>query len=219
LVDVTDGAGLVARCTVVGRGPDGLRLRVGSRHRVPPPRPRLVVAQALAKGDRGELAVEVLTEIGVDEILPWSAARSVVRWTGHRGDRAVQRWRAAAAEAAKQSRRAWWPVVGEAAGPAGVAARLAGADLGIVLDPVADEPLTGAGPPAAEIVVVVGPEGGLTPEEATAFAEAGAVSRRLGPTILRTSTAGLAAASVLLAGSGRWAGGGGGPGAYCSGQR
>ncbi|MBX6391059.1 MAG: RNA methyltransferase, partial [Frankia sp.] len=130
------------------------------------------------------------------------------------------RWLAAAAAAAKQSRRAHWPVVGELASTAEVCARLAAAGLAVVLHEAADEPLTGAarrraaelaatagsadGSAPAEIVLVVGPEGGITDEELARFRSAGATVARLGPTVLRTSTAGVAAAAVLLADTGRW---------------
>ena len=105
-VDLTDGAGALARCLVAAAGPDWLELAVQHRRYVEPAQPRLVVVQALAKGDRGELAVEAMTEVGVDEIVPWPAARSVVRWRGERGAKAVERWRSTAREAAKQARLA-----------------------------------------------------------------------------------------------------------------
>ena len=215
-LDVTDGAGDTLRCEVVAARRDELDCRVLDRAWTPKPAPRLVVVQALAKGDRGELAVEMLTEVGVDEIVPWSAARSVVRWEGDRGARSRARWAASAAEAAKQSRRARWPLVAGLASTAAVRERLAAADLALVLHESAAEPLAGrlasigAASPgagqAAEVVLVVGPEGGIADEELAAFGKAGAVTVRLGPTVLRTSTAGVAAAAVLLATTGRWDG-------------
>lgn len=204
-VEVTDGAGSVAECVVTAAGPDWLDLDVLKRRLVEPPTPRLVVVQALAKGDRGELAVEAMTEVGVDEIVPWAASRSVVQWRGERGVRALERWRATAREAAKQSRRAWLPVVTEPAAMPAVGQRLAAASTAIVLDSGASTPLAGVRVPVSgEVIVVVGPEGGCTDEELSAFIGVGALACRLGPTVLRTSTAGVAAAAMLLAASGRW---------------
>jgi 16S rRNA (uracil1498-N3)-methyltransferase len=161
--------------------------------------------QALPKGDRGETACEVLTEVGVDEIVPWSADRSIVEWRGARGDKALDRWRSTARAAAKQSRRAWLPVISPLAMTAEVAERLRAATLGVVLHESATTPLAGLDVPAAgEIVVVIGPEGSITDDELAVFASAGAAAYRLGSSILRTSTAGVVAAAVLL-GKSRWA--------------
>lgn len=201
---IGDGRGTVCACTVTEVRPDGLVLRVEGRRREPPPDPRLVVVQALAKGERSELAVEVLTELGADEIVPWTAARSIVQWRGERGAKALARWRATAREAAKQSRRAWLPTVTGAAGTAEVATRIA-ASAGLVLHESADRPLTAALLPATgELIVVVGPEGGIDPDELVAFATAGAEPVRMGDPVLRTSTAGAAALAVLSARIGRW---------------
>jgi 16S rRNA (uracil1498-N3)-methyltransferase len=205
-VDLTDGAGSVAECVVTATGPDWLDLEVQQRRFVDPPAPRLVVVQALAKGDRGERAVEAMTEVGVDEIVPWAAARSVVEWRGERGARSLERWRSTAREAAKQSRRAWLPAVAESSSTDAVAERVGAAALGVVLHGDAPTPLQALDlPSAGEVVVVVGPEGGIPDDELAVLAAAGAIACRLGPTVLRTSTAGVAAAAILLARSGRWA--------------
>ena len=204
-VDVSDGAGSVACCQVVEVGAGSLTLRVLDRYADPPPSPRLVVVQALAKGDRAEAAVEAMTEVGVDEIVPWAASRSVVRWEGPRGEKSLDRWRSTAREAAKQSRRPRVPVVSGLASTRQVCERLSAADLAVVLHEAADSPLSKAStPPAGELIVVVGPEGGITDDELAAFAAAGAPAYRLGRSILRTATAGVAAAAVLLAHTGRW---------------
>lgn len=204
-VDLTDGAGLVAECVVTFATRDSLELKAESRRYEPPAAPRVVVVQALPKGDRGELAVETMTEVGVDAIVPWPAARCVTQWRGDRRARALGKWRAAAREAAKQSRRAWLPEVTEPATTAAVAERVASAALAVVLHEAAVRPLRALAVPAeGEIVVVVGPEGGLADEELAAFETAGGVPALLGPTVLRTSTAGVAAAAVLLSRSGRW---------------
>lgn len=204
-VDLTDGRGRYARCTVTAAGRDTLDLDVTERRDVPAPRPYLTVVQALAKGERGELAVETMTEVGVDAIVPWEAAHCVARWRGDRAAKGVTRWRTTAREAAKQARRAWFPEVTDLAATDDVARRLAAADLAVVLHEDAAEPLSAlAVPESGEVVAVVGPEGGLTDAEIGAFERAGARAVRLGPTVLRTSTAGAAAAAVLQARCGRW---------------
>jgi 16S rRNA (uracil1498-N3)-methyltransferase len=204
-VDVGDGAGLVAECVVAAHSSRGLELAVRARREVPRPDPLVTVAQAIPKGDRGELAVGEMTEVGVDRIMPWAAARCVPVWRGERGARSLARWRATAREAAKQSRRAWIPEVTEAVSAADVAQVITKAACAIVLEPEAAESLGGLSPPeAGDLLVIVGPEGGITDDESAAFRAAGATARRLGPTVLRTSTAGTVAAAVLLSRSGRW---------------
>jgi 16S rRNA (uracil1498-N3)-methyltransferase len=204
-VDLTDGAGLVAECVVTHAGRDSLEVEATSRRRLPPPEPRIVVVQALPKGDRGELAVETMTEVGVDAIVPWAAARCVTQWRPERRAKALGRWRSTAREAAKQARRAWLPDVRDLATTREAAGCAAGAALAVILHEEASRPLSAIEVPSAgEIVVVVGPEGGITEEELAAFEAAGGVPALLGPTVLRTSTAGVAAASVLLSRTGRW---------------
>jgi 16S rRNA (uracil1498-N3)-methyltransferase len=203
--DVGDGAGLVAECVVTGHSPGGLELAVLARRRVPRPEPVITVVQAIPKGDRGELAVEEMTEVGVDRIVPWAAARCVPVWQGPRGERSLARWRLTAREAAKQSRRAWIPEVTDVRSAGQVAQAVAKAACAIVLEPEAAEGLGGLRPPeSGDLVIVVGPEGGITGEEGAAFRAAGATARRLGPTVLRTSTAGTVAAAILLSRTGRW---------------
>lgn len=202
---LADGRGGLADCTVTAAERDQLRLSVGAHRRLPPPQPRLVVAQALAKGDRAELAVELMTELGVDAVLPWAASRSVVRWQGERGARALARWRSTAREAAKQSRRPWLPDIAEPHGTADVCARIAAAAGAVVLHEAATAPLaTAALPVEGDLIVVVGPEGGIADAELAAFTVAGARPVRLGPTVLRASTAGAAALAVLAVRTGRW---------------
>lgn len=204
-VELTDGAGLVAACSVSSVAGNEVTLEVLQRREVPSASPSLTVVQALPKGERGELAVETMTEAGVDAIVPWAADRCVVQWRGDKAVRGVERWRSTAREAAKQARRAWLPEVTELASGADVAARVAAADRAIVLEADAGAALSSLPlPDAGEIVLVVGPEGGLTPRERSALVAAGAIECRLGPSVLRTSTAGVAAAAVVFARSGRW---------------
>ncbi|MCI0688025.1 MAG: 16S rRNA (uracil(1498)-N(3))-methyltransferase [Sporichthyaceae bacterium] len=206
-VDLTDGAGLVAECVVLQVRRDELELDVLRFREFAPAQPRLVVVQALPKGDRGEYAVELLTEIGVDVIVPWAAARCVTVWRAERGAKALARWRSTVREAAKQSRRAWLPEVTDLATTEQVSRLLRAATLGVVLHERAARPIGALRPlpETGELVLVVGPEGGITDEELGEFTGTGAQPCRLGPTVLRTSTAGLAAASALLAGTRRWA--------------
>ena len=204
-VDVTDGAGAIADCVVARVLPGEVELAVLSRRSEPRGEPRIVVVQAIPKGDRGELAVEIMTEVGVDAVVAWQAERCVARWRGDRAGKALARWQATAREAAKQSRRAWIPeVTGPEAMPA-IARRVAAASRAILLDPDATAALSGLSlPEQGEIVVIVGPEGGVSPAEAESAIRAGAVTARLGPTVLRSSSAGAVAAALALAATGRW---------------
>jgi 16S rRNA (uracil1498-N3)-methyltransferase len=202
---VTDGAGVVATCSVAAAARDSLELVVEAVEHVPEPALRFTLVQALAKGGRDELAVESATELGVDAVLPWQASRSVVVWSGDRGERSRQRWVATVRAAAKQSRRVRVPDVGPLAGTVELAERLAAAALALVLHEDADVPLTSLALPAAgDVVLVVGPEGGIEPGELERFSAAGARPVRLGPEVLRSSTAGAAALAVLSVGAGRW---------------
>ncbi|MEU9789205.1 16S rRNA (uracil(1498)-N(3))-methyltransferase [Streptomyces sparsogenes] len=206
-VVLTDGAGTGAFGAVAAvEGKDRLLVEVAEVRHEAPPRPRITVVQALPKGDRGELAVETMTETGVDAIVPWAAARCVTQWKGERGLKALGKWRATAREAGKQSRRLIFPEVADAMTTRQVARLLAESDFAAVLHEEGSEPLATAPLPAeGSVVLVVGPEGGVSPEELAAFAEVGAGPYRLGPTVLRTSTAGTAAAALLLGRTGRWA--------------
>ena len=204
-VVLTDGLGRAVVGEVGETGKRRLEVVVTSVTSEPEPSPAVTVVQALPKGDRGELAVEVLTEVGVARVVPWAAARSVAVWKGERAEKGLAKWRATAREAAKQSRRSWHPVVDPLATTAGVVDLVAAADLAVVLHEDATEPLAGLEVPAlGSVLVVVGPEGGIAPEELVALTAAGARSVRLGAEVLRTSTAGVAAVAALLARTPRW---------------
>jgi 16S rRNA (uracil1498-N3)-methyltransferase len=207
-VDLTDGAGLLAQCEVIAARPGAgeLDLAVLARRAEPAPACRVIVAQAILKGDRSELAVELMTEVGIDVIVPWAAERCVVRWSPDRKDKALSRWRSTAREAAKQSRRARFPEVREPARTAELLSAVTGASMALLLDPdaassVADLTLPGEG----EIVLIVGPEGGVSPAEFAELTAAGALPARLGPSVLRGSTAGAIAGALVLSRCGRWA--------------
>jgi 16S rRNA (uracil1498-N3)-methyltransferase len=204
-VTLADGLGLVATGEVSATSKRSFDVRVTGVGEAPEPSPSVTVVQALPKGDRGELAVEVLTEIGVQQIVPWAASRSVAVWKGERAAKSHAKWQSTAREAAKQARRAWHPVVTPLVTTSDVRALVGGADLAVVLHEAATEPLGAiAVPDVGEILVVVGPEGGLTDDEVAGFVAAGAVAVRLGDEVLRTSTAGVAAVAALLAQTGRW---------------
>ena len=220
---VGDGRGGLATAEVTAVGRDSLQLRVLERRWVPPPRPTVTLAQALIKGDRGELAVELATEAGVDAVLPWRAARCVARWEdGPRGDKALARWRSTALAATKQSRRPWLPEVNEPVSTHTLAARCAGVSgagqadgcLALVLHEAATTPIAealGALAPDAEggldeLLLVVGPEGGIADDELGLLCAAGARAVRLGPQVLRASTAAAVALGAVGALTGRWNG-------------
>ncbi|MEW1907131.1 16S rRNA (uracil(1498)-N(3))-methyltransferase [Kitasatospora sp. NPDC085895] len=205
-ITLADGCGLGVDGTVAAvHGKDALDVTVGTVRTEPEPGPRIVVVQALPKGDRGELAVETMTEVGVDAVIPWAASRCITQWKGDRGAKALAKWRATAREAGKQSRRLRFPEVRDLMTTRQLAPVLAAAAFAAVLHEDGAEPLATAGLPAeGDIVLVVGPEGGVSPDELAAFAEAGAAPYRLGPSVLRTSTAGVAAGALLLGRTGRW---------------
>ena len=197
---VGDGRGFGVRGRVRAVGRADLTVEVTETLAAAETSRRVVAVQALAKGDRSELAVEMLTETGAAEVIPWAASRSVVRWSGERGERSRAKWQATAREAAKQSRRLRIPEVSTPMTTAEVARRLAEADAALVLheaatERLADHPL----PDDAEVVVVVGPEGGIAPEELDAFVAAGATPVSISDGVLRTSTAGAVAVALLRA--------------------
>ncbi|MFF3844390.1 16S rRNA (uracil(1498)-N(3))-methyltransferase [Streptomyces sp. NPDC002328] len=209
-VVLTDGRGRWTEGVVkAAEGKDRLVVTgLESYREEPPEQPRITVVQALPKGDRGELAVETMTETGVDAIVPWAASRCITQWKGDRGLKALAKWRATAREAGKQSRRVRFPEVSDAATTKQVAALLAGADFAAVLHSDFEhgsEPLATAELPSeGDIVLVIGPEGGVSDEELALFKEAGAKAYVLGRSVLRTSTAGTAATALLLGRTGRW---------------
>ncbi|MBT0994744.1 16S rRNA (uracil(1498)-N(3))-methyltransferase [Cellulomonas sp. DKR-3] len=208
-VDVVDGAGVRLVGTVAAVGPEGVTLAVGEVRREPRPDVRLVLVQALAKGDRDELAIEAATEVGVDDVVPWQAARSVVVWRGDRAARSRARWLGTVRTAAKQARRAWVPGVDQALDTKALVTRtgevVAAGGAVLVLHEDATAPLAEAPLPASgDVLVVVGPEGGIGDDELARLVEAGALTVRLGPHVLRTSTAGPVALALLATRLGRW---------------
>ncbi len=206
---LSDGAGTLARCEVEEAGKRGLTARVVQRWTAPPSAPAVTVAQAIPKSERSELAIELATEAGADDFIAWQASRCVARWDSDRAEKGLRRWRAVARSAARQSRRAYIP---EIAGPLGTAAlaaltaeRVGAGGLVLALHESADRPL--ADIPVAQadsILLIVGPEGGISDTELDELVAAGATAIRLGPTVLRTSTAAAVALGALGVLTARW---------------
>jgi 16S rRNA (uracil1498-N3)-methyltransferase len=215
-VDVADGAGKRLTGTVAAVGQGELTVQCSALATEERPDLRLVLVQALAKGDRDELAVETATELGIDAIIPWQSERSIVRWKGERAAKAHAKWESVVTAAAKQARRAWIPEVRAAVDGSGLQAAVSAADLAIILHEDAVRPFRrvleswrdsegraqGSGP--REILLIVGPEGGISPREVTRFCGAGAVTALLGHHVLRSSTAGPAATVLASDILGRW---------------
>lgn len=202
---ISDGVGAAIEARVVEVAGERLRVAVDRRVPVPVPVPEIVVVQALPKAEKGEVAVALMAEIGVDRIIPWAANRCVTRWRDERGAKSLERWRSAAREANKQSRRLRTAQVCEIATTRDVCRLLAAADLGIILHERAAEGFSSLQVPRLGVItVVVGPEGGLTDGELSALSAAGGRLVCLGTGILRTSTAGAASAAALAATVGRW---------------
>ena len=208
-----DGAGGLARCEVEQAGRDGLRARVLARWSVAPGRPTVTVVQALPKSDRSELAIESATEAGADAFLAWQAARCVASWDGARVDKGLRRWRAVARAAARQSRRAHIPPVAGLLSTAALIQRVrdevaAGSAVLALHESATDRladffsDITVA--QADSVFLVVGPEGGIAPDEIAALTGAGAVAVRLGPQVLRTTTAAAVALGALGVLTPRW---------------
>ncbi|MEJ1181106.1 MULTISPECIES: 16S rRNA (uracil(1498)-N(3))-methyltransferase [unclassified Pseudarthrobacter] len=212
-VDIADGAGKRLTGTVVAASPSELTVECSALTVEEKPAIRLVLVQALAKGDRDELAVETATELGIDAVIPWQSERSIVRWKGERAAKAHAKWQSVATAAAKQARRAWIPEVRAAVETPGLAAAAGVADLAIVLHEDAVRPLRSVlenwqaaanGSETREILLIVGPEGGISPREVTRLCSAGAVTALLGHHVLRSSTAGPAAVVLASDVLGRW---------------
>lgn len=198
MIMIGDGRGRGVRGLVVEIGPSGLIVEIAD-HLEAPEEPRLLVAaQALAKGDRSELAVEMMTEMGISEIIPWQASRSIVRWSEERAARSLTRWRSTVREAAKQSRRLNLPHVSEPVTTRQLAQRVANAGLALLLQGEADESIAEVDLPAAgTVLIIIGPEGGISADELGELTRAGARPVTISDGVLRTSTAGVVALAAL----------------------
>jgi 16S rRNA (uracil1498-N3)-methyltransferase len=208
-LDLSDGAGAMAHCVIEEVAKARLSARVLKRWSVEPATPTVTVVQALPKSDRSELAVELATEAGADAFVAWQAARCVARWDGGRADKGLRRWRAVARAAARQSRRPHIPSVTGVMNTdeliSVVRKAVAAGALVLVLHESADEPLTKLPLRQADsMILVIGPEGGIAEDEIGSLSSAGATVVRLGPTVLRTSTAAAVALGALGAVTARW---------------
>jgi 16S rRNA (uracil1498-N3)-methyltransferase len=201
-----DGRGALAHCVVEQAGRDHLDLRLLRRWSEPQQQPRVLIVQALVKGDRGELAVELATEAGADGVVPWQAERCVVRWDdGPRGAKALARWRSTAREAAKQARRSRVPEINKPVGLSALAELVTGSAAAVVLEAGAAARLADLRlPDRGDLAVIVGPEGGISDTEIEALTAAGAQVARLGTTVLRASTAAVVALGALGVITERW---------------
>ncbi len=202
---VSDGQGQKVRGKVSQLSKDFLEVDVESIENIERPSPQLVLVQALAKGDRDEMAVQACTELGIQTVIPWQSARSVSIWKPEKQDKHRLRWQTIATEAAKQSLRPFIPEVEKVLGTSELVDRLKAFDVTLVLDPTSTTALTSV--PVLghrSIAIVVGPEGGISPEELGQFSSAGLILVGLGSGILRTSTAGVAVVSYLQATLGNW---------------
>jgi 16S rRNA (uracil1498-N3)-methyltransferase len=208
-LDLGDGAGTVAHCVVEDVAKGRLTARVQDIAHADRPVPTVTVVQALPKSERAELAVELATEVGADAFVAWQAARCVARWDGGRADKGLRRWRAVARSAARQSRRPRIPAVDGVVSTRELVtdvreATAAGTTV-LALHESASEPLTKVTLPQTDsLMLLIGPEGGIADDELTALSDAGAKVVRLGPTVLRTSTAAAVALGALSVLTGRW---------------
>jgi 16S rRNA (uracil1498-N3)-methyltransferase len=204
-LDLGDGAGTVAHVIVEGVDKSSLTTRVLSRRTVVPPSPRVTIVQALPKSDRSELAIELATEAGADEFLAWQSDRCVARWAGAaKAEKGLRRWQAVARSAARQSRRPYVPPVTSLVSTKELAAKvssMSGRAVVLVLHESATQPLTSVGLADADsLMLIIGPEGGIGDDELAVLTGAGATAVRLGPSVLRTTSAaavGLGALGVL----------------------
>lgn len=214
-VDIADGAGARLTGTVAEAGSSTLTVTASDVVFEEQPEVRLVLVQALAKGDRDELAIETATELGIDAVVPWQSERAIVRWKGDRAAKAHAKWQSVVTAAAKQARRAWIPEVRPMLDTGALAKAVAAADLAVILhedakNPLrtvltASEALRGASVGSSrEVLLIVGPEGGISPREVTRLSDAGAVTALLGNHVLRSSTAGPAAVVLASDVLGRW---------------
>ncbi len=206
-IALIDGTGTKATVTVTAiQGKDTLEGTVESTTFSPEPTPTVTIVQALPKAERSELTVDLLTQAGADHIVPWQAERCIAKWTSAlKQTKGQQKWQAAAVAAAKQARRVRIPTIAEPSDTTGVEKLIATADCALVLHEEATESITTVPLVATgTLVIIIGPEGGLSNTEVTRFQQAGAQPVLLGPEVLRTATAGMAALVAVGMRTTRW---------------
>lgn len=203
VINLSDGMGTRAIATVTEVHKHKIDVAIEQVSFEDAPEPRFVVVQALAKGERAELAVEMLTEVGADAIIPWKADHSIGKWDSI--DKGLEKWRRTARESSKQSRRAWIPEISELHTTDQICELVKSAASVFVLHESADQALAACAiREQGTIMLIVGPEGGISPEELSQFAQAGARVVHMGASVMRTSTAGAIAVGGLLMRSQRW---------------
>ncbi|MBT1175229.1 16S rRNA (uracil(1498)-N(3))-methyltransferase [Bifidobacterium sp. LC6] len=215
-LQLSDGNGL--RVHAVMADPEAGLAEVDEVWREPEPVTRLALIQALAKTGHDEQAIDMATQIGVDQVVPWQADRSIAKWKAGRTDK---KWSAVLTAATEQSRRAFKPQLDECVSSKQVVAICRRAcvhgDLVVVLHQDATDTWSGVESKVAQLMersladgkprtvnVVVGPEGGISEQEVEQFTEVGAISCVLGKNILRAATAGPVALSLLSRALGRY---------------
>ncbi len=204
-ISVSDGSGVKMRGKVTKVKKETLEISIESIEELFAPKSQLVLIQALAKGDRDELAIQACTELGLFGVIPWQADRSISIWKAEKKQKGQARWQSIVTEAAKQSLRAFIPRVEQVLDSQELISALEVFDQVLILEPEADKSITEINPPAeGKVAIVVGPEGGISEQELESFKKAGFSSVRLGRGVLRTSTAGMAAVSYLQAKLGDW---------------
>ena len=202
-IQLTNGVDTHSRGVVVAVAPKSLTILIDSVEAIAQPKLSFGLVQALAKGDRDELAIQAATELGATTITPWQAERSISRWDAAKTAKNIERWSTITSEAAKQALRPLFPVVSEPVTSKQLAAS-ANPNF-LVLDPTAELSLADWNVPTeGHVELIVGPEGGISEHELALFEGAGAVRVHLGSGILRTSTAGMAALAFLAGRSGLW---------------
>lgn len=201
-IQLSDGQGIRVRGIVAELSGSTLSLKVEEVIKEELPSRQITLVQALAKGDRDELAIQAATELGAMGIIPWQASRSISRWNGPKIAKGQARWQQIVSEAAKQSLRAYTPDVKNIVDTKELAGLVPSFDLVLVLDTSATATVAEAGiPSSGTIALVVGPEGGIEQTELDALQAAGAKLVSLGANVLRTSTAGPALIAALMLGN------------------
>ena len=157
--------------------------------------------QAILKNDANKEAVDFLTQVGADEIIPWQSQHCI----GKFDDKSLRKWQSAARESSRQSRRVRIPVISDAYSTESMISKIKGLQNIFVLHESADNRLSQIEiNQEANVILIVGPEGGLSEIEINAFVTAGAKIVRLGESVLRAANAGAAAASVVMSRTGKW---------------
>ena len=195
-----DGQGSTAltRVTSVGAGRvDGV---VEKQTFVPQPTPRVTVVQAVPKGERAELAVDLAVQAGADAIVPWISHRTIARWPANKQAKQVEKWRAQALSSAKQARRAWAPEVRDPVTTNQLSELLRDAGNALVLHEDATDSIRDV-EFGEDVWLIVGPEGGIGEDELEIL---GARPVKLGPEVLRTASAAFAGLCAIGALTSRW---------------